>query len=953
MGAALLAPLAVAQPTGADPGSTAGHVTAAATMMADHSVEMPQTARNEVIGDFDNGYLQRALVEMPDNLTANLNVYDTEERGGALVRSTPSELVDNLADNMWDSAIHEQARANGLHRVSLAWSPDALYMAGLKQGTASNFLYRLPSDGSCTSSSCIDGEAGYWSVELPSRVASDGAANGPTAIAVGQIGTTSVVAVGLANTLANDTGRNGVLVFNQTDGSFMGSWQPVGTNGGAGQIAVTALDWDDNGSGLLAVGTTQSVPDGVRMQAVRVSVSGSSVSFAGATWFEPVPGAAIPSPLSAQVAHRANGSPVIAFGMDDGSVKLWDPATTSPSLLSQAPGSASAPVDALTFTDRLDGTVGLTDLVAVSSRGNTARVLRYSGATTLAPLPVTAGGGTTTDVGGIRAWFPGYKTGYLQIRNSTATGSAIQLDFAARPNASYGCWFFQDFDGYPALPTSPVIIEPNDSAPVYTVATLTAGEGGDCAATDFTGQWAAYVTITQLDRPADRTVAKLVWSRTGELTVQSVGGSLGLVLQQDTGPRRLGSSFIEVKSPPPPGAPASLNITGTRLDPAGTDYPVYRFDVAATTWPLPVSNPPRAQTVLPPLRVVGKTANGLVTLGLLVPQGQPSRATSGSVTLSPVSFYWQNSPDVPEVTDVFLEVGTDLEHPIAISPAPVNLAGLPVPAAGTAVSEVVVCPTTGSTTCDGAADPVANGLDQAKLRIQIFDANTQVLPLTDPLYGKVYYRDENGDLLTGLIPEDGSAYVRVSPYAGAYPNDGSNPTTTRPPTTGTVGGRFGYLSTTTTDHQEITPHVPGYTGDTQAIIVEATDFTPQVQPGAQAGPGFYIAGCHDYSGSNFCRLAQISTTKPGLFLTTDPDTGELRIGLQFATAAQTSLTSLPLQQLAGQPEHTVAARPLTINNGEVHLNTTAGFQPADSIDTWLVSHGTQIEIRDVKVGGGN
>jgi hypothetical protein len=97
----------------------------------------------------------------------------------------------------------------------------------------------------------------------------------------------------------------------------------------------------------------------------------------------------------------------------------------------------------------------------------------------------------------------------------------------------------------------------------------------------------------------------------------------------------------------------------------------------------------------------------------------------------------------------------------------------------------------------------------------------------------------------------------------------------------------------------------------------------------------------------------ITTTAPGLFLTTDPDTRELRIGLQFATTALTSLTSLPLQQVAGRPEHTVAADPLLIDDGEVHLDTTSGFQPGDLIDTWLVSHGTQLPVRAVKVGGGN
>jgi len=267
-----------------------------------------------------------------------------------------------------------------------------------------------------------------------------------------------------------------------------------------------------------------------------------------------------------------------------------------------------------------------------------------------------------------------------------------------------------------------------------------------------------------------------------------------------------------------------------------------------------------------------------------------------------------------------------------------------------------VCPATGSQTCDAKADPVANGLDQAPLRIQVFDANQQVLPITDPVYGQIYYRDQDGDLVTGLIPADGSSYIRVSPYAGAYPNDGSTSSTTRPPTGGTVGGRFGYLSTTSTVEQEITAYVGGWESlqTTDPTTVDAINLTPQVPDGALAGHGFYVNGCTgDYTGTNFCRLAPITATAPGLFLTTDPDTSELRIGLQFATQAQISLTSLPLQQVAGQPEHTVAAQPLLINNGEVHLSTTSGFQPADLIDTWLITHGTQIPIRAIQVGGAN
>jgi hypothetical protein len=951
--AALLAPIAVARPADAGPttNGTTSHLAAAAATIDDRSGEMPRTKRNEVTGDFlGRGYDQRAAVEgTPDN--RRLNIYDSDDRGGALLRSTPADLNETNAQLVFRDEIRDAAVANGLNTMPLAWTPNALYMAG-RHTDGENLIYRLPPDGSCAQLSCIPDTAAFGAEQFSSHL--DGQPNSliaPTALAVGNLGGTEVVALGLSNNRKGDWLDGGVGIYFIDPGSdlFSGPFNivaPLGTNGGAIQTAVTGLDWDDRGSGLLAIATMQEI-DGVRMQVARLGNNrwgGDFLWLKDQTYFDwtalPKP---VPNALSTAVANRVDGSPVVAFGMDDGTVKLWDPALTSSSLLAQVAGSASAPVDALTFTDRIDGSVGVPDLVAVSSRGNSARVLRYSGATTLAPQPVAAGGGTTTDVGGIRAWFPGYRAREFAIDNDT--GTTIEVDFATRPNASYGCYFSGVDSNYPAFPTDPVTLVPEDGRDLLS-AFLTAGVGGDCAATDFTGQWAAYMVVTPLERPADRTVAKLVWSRGGQLSVQSVGGSLILNVSNANPPQFAAISAIDIQSPPAPGDPASLKVTGNRLDPAGTDQPVYRFDVPATTWPLPAATPARIQAVLRPLEVHGITAAGAdVSLGLLVPQGQPTRVTSGSVTLSPVSFYWQN-PDVgQQITDVYIQAGSTTSNRV-------DLAGLPSPAAGTPVAQLVACPATGSTTCDATADPFATGLDQAKLLIQVHDANNKVLPITDPAYGRIYYSDENGDLLTGLIPEDGSAYTRVSPYAGAFPNDGSSSTTVRPPTNGTVGGRYGYLSTTITDEQDITAHVGG-SDATSDFTVAAQDFDPDITPGAQASQGFTLNGCADYRGSNACNIANITATKPGLFLTSDPDTGEVRIGLQFSTPAQTSLSSLPLQQLAGQPEHTVGSSPLTTTNGEAHLPTSAGFQPADTIDTWLVSHGAQVPLADIRVGGGN
>ena len=923
---------------------------------------MPRTRHNEVTGDFLHRlYDQRMVFE-----NGNLNIYDPDARGGRLLRSTPSDLVDMTQRDVWVPDLIGQGDSNQLGLPPLAWTPDALYMAGVQAGAnGAPVVYKLPPDGSCAKQSC----AVWANHNLPYGFTNRGPDWGgpitPTALAVGTTGTTSMLAVGL--NAAYDTydafpnpKPGGLYLIDAASGSTRSTFLQFAEQR-YNQTVVTSLAWDDRGSGLLAIGTMCALgcPN---LHAVRVAADGILSNY---THYDLDP---TPSAFSAAVGHRVDGSPVIAFGQGPAqagqtTVSLWDPAVTSTTLLSQFSGSGDTDaVDALTFTDRIDGTAGVPDLVAVSSHGNSARVLRYSGGSTLTPLAVAPQGGTTTDVGGIRAWFPGYKTGTLSVANFDSE-SDVQLDFATRPNAAYGCWFLQGppaagvFDPPPPLPTSSAVLHklPSNGEPAFlgaTTSTLTAGEGGDCAATDFTGQWAAYVVAAPLGRPADRTVAKLVWSKGGELTMQSVGGPLQLQIGRLGDELSLGSWGISIEAPPPPGAPATLTMTGTRLDPAGTDRPVYRFDVAPTTWALPPSTPSRVETVLPPLEVRGKTAAGSdVPLGLLVPQGQPARDPSGSVSLSPESFYWQNPGTGQQITDLYVQVGQGAD---ATRSASLNLAGLPAPVPGTTVAQLVVCPATGSASCDAKADPVANGLDQAPLRIQTFDANGQVLPLSDPSYGQIYYRDQDGDLVTGLIPADGSTYIRVSPYAGAYPNDGSTGSSTSPSNGGAVGGRFGYLSTTSTAEQEVTAHLGGSTEASAPIVVGAITFTPQVPAGAQAGPGFFVNGCtSDYTGTNFCRLAEITSTAPGLFLTTDPDSRELRIGLQFATTALTSLTSLPLQQVAGQPEHTVAADPLVIDNGEVHLDTTSGFQPGDLIDTWLVTHGTQLPVRAVKVGGGN
>ncbi|QKE84654.1 hypothetical protein [Arthrobacter sp. NEB 688] len=124
-----------------------------------------------------------------------------------------------------------------------------------------------------------------------------------------------------------------------------------------------------------------------------------------------------------------------------------------------------------------------------------------------------------------------------------------------------------------------------------------------------------------------------------------------------------------------------------------------------------------------------------------------------------------------------------------------------------------------------------------------------------------------------------------------------------------------------------------------------------VPAGSQAATGFYLTGCLDFS-SGICRLGVPAPSKPALFMATDPE-GHPATGLMFQTLGQSGQASLPLQQPANGPEHNPAAATLSISGNNVTLDTTSGFQPADTIDAWLVSHGTAVQARSIKVGGGN
>ena len=329
------------------------------------------------------------------------------------------------------------------------------------------------------------------------------------------------------------TRHDGVVVFDvrRTDRSGYLAARSAPTAAHV-QTVVTALDWDDNGQRPAGRRHDAVDPDGARLQAVRVSVDGRQCPQPARTNCDT--SAESHRPVTVVRGGGSSGRRVPGGRVRDGRRQreaVGSGGDVEARCCRRSPGRRRHPVDALTFTDRIDGTVGVPDLVAVSQPGQ----LGPGAALQRGDDPGAAPGGRRRRHHDRRRRDPRLVPRLqdrrcCEFHNVTRATPRSSSTSPTRPNAAYGCWFSQGFDGLPPLPTTPVIVGPRRISPTYTIGVLTAGEGGDCAATDFTGQWAAYVVVTPLGRPADRTVAKLVWSRSGQLTVQSVGGSLKLVV---------------------------------------------------------------------------------------------------------------------------------------------------------------------------------------------------------------------------------------------------------------------------------------------------------------------------------------------------------------------------------------------------------------------------------------
>jgi hypothetical protein len=425
------------------------------------------------------------------------------------------------------------------------------------------------------------------------------------------------------------------------------------------------------------------------------------------------------------------------------------------------------------------------------------------------------------------------------------------------------------------------------------------------------------------------------------------------ITQNDASTAAFGTWTITVDTPPAPQPSATPpTVAGSRITPTDVTGPaVYRFDVAGAVYQLPTPYP--NQLVVPPLQVQGFDGTSWTTVGTLIPRTEPAIVNGAPVsqlTLGPATFWWENAGQT-----AYQQIRVGL-GPAGVPSSPVTLSSLPAPPDPTNIS--------GPQIAAAGTAPVDSGLDQAPLSVQVLDGNSNRLPDTDPSYSRIYYRNTTTNaLITNLVDNaNPNSFLGVTPYdGGAYPNDGSagggQP--------GTFNGSH-YVSTTSTNSQQITGFIAGATSPSQPVVVHATAIDP-VASATSAANGISLAGCADFTGSSLCRLYSITPERPGGTPTCHPgspatdicpalpamylDTSNgLQIGLLTAAVAATSNASLPLKQTAGAADHRLASAPLQVTATAATLTDTSAFLPTDQVDTTLVTHGVLVPVINIPVG---
>jgi len=943
----------------------------AAQAPVDISSSMPRTTRDDITGDFlGRGYDQRMVVEF-----TNLNLYDSASHGGAVISAATTDLTlvppnginvpcDSITGcspvQTWSNDVCNGCFATlwGLYHLNtiyLAQTSNVLFMTGNQGDTFDewlpvtsgqtayrNYLYVLPRDGSCASNSCA-----YQRIRLPDAYLFDPnfgnvqRAITVTSLAATIVGGNTIVAVGLSDGGLQIYGDVGTGSLKLTD-TFTGM-----ATGDGSQTPVTALAFDPSGSGLLSVGV---ISKGNIGYVIDVNGQGNVQSNTVRTWSTTGGGALVPAVFSTAWGTRQDGSSVVAFGVREGDgsgvVSLVDPTVSGSQMSTLASSPAGPGVDmAINPIPRLDGSVGGSDYAVTNQNSPDAHagvgeLLRWDGTVNgWTQQPVAAGSPNTltANLDDFRRWFPGIKEGRLLVNNTSA--EPVQVTLQAESDSSSGCWYAPAWADAPAFPAGGVTVPAGQSSGLYTIGAYTAGPDGLCA-TSGDDVWRGYLVVTPINHLVNQRVVRLRLQPDLSVDVDNQAGgttTVGVSLVV-AGVAAFGQWQLNVSAPAAPTPQTAATVAAARVTTAAmtSGPPVYRFDVTGATLTLPGSY--ADQMTLPPLVVQGSTNNGTTwtNLGSIVPSVAPTITPQGNGTallqLGPSTFWWENPAGSPAYTQIRVGFGTG-----GPQSAVVTLANLPTPTDPPSTSSQgpqVTVP-------GGIAQPVNSGIDQAPLSVQVLDTNGNVLPVADPHYARIYYRQKASNaLITGLVPPTGTPdLVTVTPYAGAaYANNGDADTGAP----GVFQG-YHYVATTSTQDQKIVGYLSYGDGSplfTQDIEIKASAIDPKPS-GLTLAVDASLSGCSDFTGGG-CLLAGATPSGVGSqtpVLYTEAGSATLTVGLLNALQATSSTTSLPLQHPPSGAAHLLATSPLNVSAGSAKLDQPDVFATGDTVDSALVAHG--------------
>ncbi len=285
-----------------------------------------------------------------------------------------------------------------------------------------------------------------------------------------------------------------------------------------------------------------------------------------------------------------------------------------------------------------------------------------------------------------------------------------------------------------------------------------------------------------MNHPADARLVRLRLNR--ELTVDvenQAGGATTVSIERNANQQLAAFGLWTVDGGHPTAlTPLSLpTVTGQLITPAETPGPaVYRFDVTGCDVPAGRSvvcqpdDDPAADRA--GLRSTGRPGRTSAAWCRHRRRRSCRRAASSSCSWDRRPSGGRTPPASRTIKIIRVVFGAGPPDCTGSSSRScVTLAGLPAPPASTNLSGRRSPPPAAR----GSPRRSTAGSIRPRCRWMVLDTDSNPLPISDPSYQRIYYRQSSTKdaLVTNLFPADGdvNSFLGISPYAGAYPNNGS------------------------------------------------------------------------------------------------------------------------------------------------------------------------------------